>query len=243
MKRNYRRFSGYVRRLTKDIYAQPPDKGHVAWAINAAEWIATTIYVDKPPGQVHGKVLDVGCGQAFMCPIFEAMGMDWTGVAIGEDVTVAKKNLENWGKDPDKVMEADMTFLPFEARDFNLIFARHVLEHSPFPIITLMEWRRVVKSEGHLCIVAPAPHWWLYRGKNHYSIVPFPLLKWWANRAGWHEQHEFIFNNRHELFLKFLTPYQEVLPHVSKMKGVLDRYPEGPVEFRLICVAGEEIAT
>lgn len=238
---NYRRFARYVERLTGDIYAQPPDGGHTAWAINAVQWIKSTIYPDEPTRRLRGKVLDVGCGQGFMCPIFEEMGLEWTGVAVGEDVKIAKENLKRAGYDPRKVYDADMAFLPFGPGDFHLIFARHVLEHSPFPVIALMEWRRVVRKGGHLCLIAPAPHYWTYRGKNHYSIVPLPLLKWWTERAGWHLRHEFTFDNRDPLFLKYLAVYQEVIPFVSEMEKVLNAYPEGPVEFRLICEAGEEI--
>lgn len=239
--RDYRRFNQYLDRLTGDVYAQPPDEGHIDWAIHAAEWIATTLYADEPPGQIEGKVLDVGCGQGFMGPVFEAMGMDWTGVTIGRDFVEARKWMKLQGHDATKVKHEDMTFLPFEDNQFDLIFARHVLEHSPFPVITLMEWRRVVKDEGHLCLVAPASHYWLSRGRNHYSIVPMPLLKWWTERAGWHLIHEFTFTNRDQLFLKHLEPYQDKAPDEDEMEEVLDNYPEGPVEFRLICEAGEEV--
>jgi ubiquinone/menaquinone biosynthesis C-methylase UbiE len=81
------------------------------------------------------------------------------------------------------VHNADMSFLPFEDNSFDLVFARHVLEHSPFPVITLMEWKRVCK--GYLCIVAPAPEYWTYRGANHYAIMEFEQLEWLLERAGW----------------------------------------------------------
>lgn len=234
--RDYSRFDERVNDLTGDVYAQPPDPGHTAWALHALEWIKSTIFLGKEPA---GEVLDVGCGQAFMCKPFEEMGLEWSGVAIGEDVAFGKSKLGELGFAIDKIQEADMTFLPFEDGRFDLIFARHALEHSPFPIITLMEWRRVAVRGSYLCLIAPAPHWWLYQGRNHYSIVPMPLLKWWCKRAGWIPVHEFIFTNRDPLFLKHLEVYQTALVNAKKAERqamqVLDSYPEGPVEFRLIC--------
>ena len=244
--RDYRHFDQCLDRLTGDVYSQPSDEGHTEWATHAVKWILEEVYGGMPR-RFRRKVLDVGCGQGFMCRVFEAMGFEWTGVTIGEDVKIAGENLGKLGKDPFKVNDADMTFLPFEDGRFDLIFARHVLEHSPFPIITLMEWRRVVRDDGHLCLVAPASHNWGYRGKNHYSIVPMSLLNWWTERAGWHTIHEFTFTNRDPLYLKHLEPYQDGYkfpykypPPPKTKEEILESYPEGPVEFRLICKAGEE---
>lgn len=239
--RDYSRFDERAKRLTGDIYAQPPDPGHTAWAVDAMGWALAQIFAERA---VTGAVLDVGCGQGFMCEPFERAGLDWTGVAIGADVEFARAKLAALGLDQGKVREADMTFLPFEDKEFDLIFARHVLEHSPFPIITLMEWRRVVGDGGHLCLVVPAPHWWGYRGRNHYSIVPLALLKWWCMRAGWAVLHEQTFDSRAPLFLEHLEVYQAALKHGRPFPTgaqALENYPQGPVEYRLICRAAEEI--
>jgi SAM-dependent methyltransferase len=238
--RDYTHFDQWVDDLTDDVYAQPPDPGHTAWALHALEWLKSTIYLDEPP---RGKVLDVGCGQAFLARPFQQMGLEWQGVAIGEDVSFAKAKLAEFNMDEGKVQEADMTFLPFEDEEFDLIFARHVLEHSPFPIITLMEWNRVTRLGGHLCLVAPAPHYWKYHGRNHYSIVPMPLLKWWCERSGWEQVHEFAFDSRDPLFLKHLGVYQDALAGARSTSHeatkVLEQYPQGPVEFRFIRRKGE----
>jgi len=246
--RDYRYFDQCLDRLTGDVYSQPSDEGHTTWASQAIEQMAIWVYKGNTAQRDRFKVLDVGCGQGFLYPIFKGIGMDWTGVAIGEDVEMAKENLKTLGEDQSRVHAADMTFLPFRSGYFDLIFARHVLEHSPFPVITLMEWRRVVHDKGQLCLVAPAPHNWGYRGKNHYSIAPMPLLKWWTERAGWHMTHEFTFTNRDPLYLKHLEPYQDgyvfpydIPPPPKTKEEILESYPEGPVEFRLICKAGEEV--
>lgn len=243
--RDYTFFDERVNDLTGDVYTQPPDPGHTAWALHALEWIKSTIYMSEVPRRNRRKVLDVGCGQAFMAQPFERAGLEWSGVAIGEDVVFARAKLAEFGLDQNKVQEADMTFLPFEDKEFDLIFARHVLEHSPFPIITLMEWHRIAADGGHLCLVAPAPHYWKDRGRNHYSIVPMPLLKWWCQRAGWEPVHEFAFTNRDPLFLKHLGVYQDKLAggrtDSHEATKVLEQYPQGPVEFRLLCRKAEPV--
>ncbi|KKN02881.1 hypothetical protein LCGC14_1113220 [marine sediment metagenome] len=262
--RDYKFFDKCTQNLSQDVYPQPPDPGHTDWALNSLKWIDSTIYAAKPPirdeetnkiiktfkkPEISGRVLDVGCGWGFLSVPFETMGLNWTGVTIGEDVIGARGNLQEYGLPPEKVIETDMTFLPWDEPLFDLIYARHVLEHSPFPIITLMEWHRVTKEGGYLCLVAPAPHYWKYKGKNHYSIVPKPLLKWWLERAGWLIVHEFDFMNRDPLFLKHLEVYQSAVGHIrggedhqlAVGQGVLESYPEGPVEFRFICRRAKEV--
>lgn len=243
--RDYQFFDQCVDKLTQDVYAQPPDPGHTEWAYEALDWIRTTIYVDKPVHQA--KVLDIGCGSGFMSKAFEQWDFRWTGITIGDDYDLARDWLSKAGLDPFKVHRGDMTWLPFRDESFDGIFARHVLEHSPFPIITLMEWRRKVKDDGWLCLVAPAPHWWLYGGQNHYSIAEFDQIEWWLKRAGWNPIHNFVFDNRNPSFLKHLEVYQEAIRDVttpeerhSVGKEILDRYPYGPVEFRFICEKVEE---
>lgn len=204
--RDYAQFDSYVNQLTADVYAQPADAGHTAWAQQA---IATLCAI--PRGMTN--ILDVGCGQGFLEPVFRARGLDWTGVTLGEDYQVAKaKGL--------KVHEADMTFLPFQDKSFDLIFARHVLEHSPFPVITLMEWKRVSRAGGFLILIAPTPEYWTIRGRNHYSVLRKEHLWWLLERAGWHPIHE----NQLTTHDKAFSPGMEESPP-----------PKADVEYRFLC--------
>ena len=41
---------------------------------------------------------------------------------------------------------ADYNFLEYPDNSFDLVFSRHSLEHSPFPVLTLMEWYRVARD-------------------------------------------------------------------------------------------------
>jgi SAM-dependent methyltransferase len=233
--RDYSLFDRYLDDLARDIYGQPPDEGHSAWAFHALDWLVSVrdTFID---GLKDAAVLDVGCGQGFMCLPFENAGFRWKGVTLGTDF---EKAFESY---PDKVECADMTFLPFGNQTFDLIFARHVLEHSPFPILTLMEWRRVGRN---LLLIAPAPDWWGVKGRNHYSVTNHDQLVWWLNRAGWRVKHEFEFKTDDPLFLKHLESYQRAVmgldPYARKPKEVMEEYPKGAVEFRFICERGERI--
>jgi ubiquinone/menaquinone biosynthesis C-methylase UbiE len=242
--RSYKFFDQCVEELTQDVYAQPPDNGHTDWALETLDWLRTAIYDEK---SIEGeRVLDIGCGWGFMANPFMLHGFDWHGITIGADFNHARRWLKRSGLDPKRVTNQDMTFLSFGNQEFDLLFARHVLEHSPFPIITLMEWRRITKVGGYLCLVMPAPHWWQYGGRNHYSIVPQKAVRFWLGRAGWRPTHYFEFSNRETSFLKHLEVLNKGLAVVSPeereatKKLILESYPEGPVEYRFICQRSEE---
>ena len=226
IKYTVKNFKGYLADLRKDVYKQPPDPGHASWALDGLNELL--------PDDNH-TVLDVGCGQGFMKPLFEEEGMFWEGVTLGEDFKVCVEN----GL---AVHEADVSFLPFADDSYDLVFARQILEHSPCPVPALMEWRRV--SKWYLILIAPAPEYWGYRGQNHYSVAPKEQLKWWLERAGWNCIQETVFTNHHPLFLKRWR--QELIKYGHlKGGGAEAHFPEEhqDVEYRFLCQIGEEVLT
>ena len=217
-------FKKHLAKLREDVYEQPPDPGHASWAIDAMR--------ECLPEDIQ-TVIDMGCGQGFMRPFFEEKDIIWEGVTLGEDYKVCKEN-------DLPVHESDITFLPFADDSYDLVFARHVLEHSPCPVPTLMEWRRI--SKKYLIMISPAPDYWGYRGQNHYSVAPIEQLRWWLERSGWKCTHEEIFHNHNELFLK---PWRHELAKLGHIKGgsVRTHMPEKhlDVEYRFLCEIGEEV--
>ncbi len=163
MNRNFTNLNIYLNRLMQDIYPQPEDEGHTAMAVEVfSKWFSPS-----PPGKT---ILDVGCGDsAFMQSHFESIGMEYTGIALRTD-------------NP-SILNMDFTFLEFGDNSFDCIFARHSLEHSPMPLLTLMEWHRV--SSHLLCVVAPDPEHYGWAGKNHYSVMNREQLSFLLGRAGW----------------------------------------------------------
>lgn len=168
--RDYKNIDAYINRLYGDVYPQPPDEGHTALATRVINhWMSrmTTCH----------SVLDVGAGQGFCQYPFERHGVVYEGVALGEDVIIAQNNGRN-------VKKMDFSFLNYPDDSFDLIFSRHSLEHSPFPLITLMEWARV--SKNWLGIVVPTPEWYGVRhSPNHYYVLYPDQWKNLLDNSGW----------------------------------------------------------
>lgn len=151
--RDYSNFEKYLNQLGGDIYPQPPDPQHTAWAKYAIDTISPRA----------GSVLDVGCGVGFCGNLFKDIGVvDWTGV------TLSQEDIKNSVCEP--IHKMDASFLAFEDQSFDMIFARHILEHSPMPLLTLMEWHRV--SRQYLLLILPDPDFWGDHGTNHYYVLP-----------------------------------------------------------------------
>jgi len=209
--RDYERFNEYLDRLQGDIYPQPTDPGHLEWAIESLQMIPEDVMT----------VLDVGCGTGFCQDIFLGKKMIYSGITLGiADYKHARYNDRN-------VLLGDMSYLPWNDEDFHLVFARHALEHSPFPIITLMEWHRVASK--YLLLVAPAPDYWNYHGKNHYSVANAQQLWWWLARAGWEIDKRWYLWSDDDSFMKHYLPQEQDRSKVE--------YPGPPVvvEYRYLC--------
>ena len=170
--RDYSKIDVYLDLLQGDIYSQPPDNGHQE-AIEEVidQWLPEIDRPKEPPF----KILDVGCAQGQAMTELGRYGTV-TGVTLGDDAIIARQN----GFD---VRQVDMTFLPFGKETFDLIFARHVIEHSPMPLLTLIEWYQI--SKHYLLLVVPSYHHYRAQGRNHYYVLLSDQWKCLLERAGW----------------------------------------------------------
>lgn len=223
MTRDYRHLDAYLDGVMQDTYAQPPDPGHTAWGREAIDRFLAVIAGRDAVNSV--SVLDVGCGQAVFAAYFEAKGLHWSGVTIGEDYQASLV------VHPMRVYEADMTFLPFENDAYDIAFCRHVLEHSPMPLLTLMELRRVTRK--YLALVLPSTDYWVVRGRNHYSVLTLPMWMWLLERSGWQvvdaTQMTTEDASYHNVWLSTVTPGTNPSPHKYMV-----------VEDRLLCIKTAE---
>lgn len=89
-----------------------------------------------------------------------------------------------------KIKFGDMHSLSFKNKTFNVVIARHCLEHSPMPLLVLYEIHRVLRSSGLLCVVLPAntPFWTIYDG--HFSCMPKENWIHLFSIAGFKIEHE-----------------------------------------------------
>jgi len=208
VQRDYTNIDKYLTELEQDIYPQPPDIEHTKEARYVIDnWIPKIRVLD---------VLDVGCGEGFCQPMFEKLDVEYWGICLGEDYKKAKKLGRN-------VREMNFHFINEPDKTFDLIFARHALEHSPMPILALMEWHRVARK--HLILILPKPKFWLFVGRNHYSVVTDSQAKFLLHRSGWKVIRE---DHSHEWEYRYLC---------RKVERVFD-----PDEGYLWAYEGEDIS-
>ena len=129
-------------------------------------------YIDPLNIPKNAKILDLGCGPGhFLDSMKKREYTDVTGV------TLSPGDIEICESKGHTVKPYDLSFLPqkdgFYDESVDFIYLRHALEHSPYPIFSLMEYNRVLKQFGKIYIEVPAPdcerkHEW---NLNHYSIL------------------------------------------------------------------------
>jgi len=142
-------------------------------------------YIDPLEIPKDAKILDLGCGPGFFIDEMKERGYtDVVGVTLSPgDIEICK----NKGHE---VKEYDLSFLPqadgYYDESVDFIFLRHALEHSPYPIFSLMEYNRILKQGGKIYIEVPAPDCQRQHefNLNHYSIFGSAQLAALLMRAG-----------------------------------------------------------
>ena len=129
-------------------------------------------YIDPLNLKKDSKILDLGCGPGYFLDEMKSRGYtDLTGVTLSPgDIKICE----------DKghiIKKYDLSFIPqsegYYDESVDFIFLRHALEHSPYPIFSLMEYNRILKQFGKIYIEVPQPdcdrkH---EENLNHYSIL------------------------------------------------------------------------
>lgn len=144
-----------------------------------------TTYIDPLNLPKDAKILDLGCGPGYF--LDEMKKREYTDVT---GVTLSPGDIALCESKGHTIKKYDLSFLPqkdgYVDESVDFIFLRHALEHSPYPIFSLMEYNRVLKQGGKLYIEVPAPncerkHEW---NLNHYSIFGDQQLLALLNRTG-----------------------------------------------------------
>jgi SAM-dependent methyltransferase len=130
------------------------------------------MYIDPLNIPKNSKILDLGCGPGYF--LDEMKKREYTDV-IG--VTLSPGDIKACEDKGHTIKKYDLSFLPqsegYYDESVDMIFLRHALEHSPYPIFSLMEYNRVLKQYGKIYIEVPQPgcerrH---ETNLNHYSIL------------------------------------------------------------------------
>lgn len=169
------------------------------------EWLYANHLYDEGPSSLHvdltkeavnvhvaplnlpkdAKILDLGCGPGYFLDIMKEQG--YTNM-VG--ITLSDFDLDTCAKKGHTVEKYDLSFLPqhkgYADESVDFIFLRHALEHSPYPIFSLIEYNRLLKQYGKMYIEVPAPdcerkHEW---NSNHYSILGSEQLAALLARTG-----------------------------------------------------------
>jgi SAM-dependent methyltransferase len=177
------------------------------------EWIYTAHIYDEGDSQFHktltnqvvktyidplelpkdSKILDMGCGPGYFLDEMRERGYtDLIGVTLSPgDV----KTCEDKGH---TIKKYDLSFIPqkdgYHDESVDFIFLRQALEHSPYPIFTLMEYNRILKQNAKMYIEVPAPNCDRKHeyNLNHYSILGENQLAALLHRTGFKVER---FNN------------------------------------------------
>lgn len=144
-----------------------------------------TTYVDPLNIAKDAKILDLGCGPGYF--LDEMKAREYTNVT---GVTLSPGDIKICEDKGHKIAKYDLSFIPqkdgYHDESVDFIFLRHALEHSPYPIFSLMEYNRILKQGSRIYIEVPAPdcerrHEW---NLNHYSILGEQQLLALLQRTG-----------------------------------------------------------
>jgi len=152
---------------TAHIYDEGDSKFHQQLTKQVVE-----TYVDPLDLPKDAHILDLGSGPGYFLDEMKERGYTNThGVTLSPgDIAICE------GKGH-SIKKYDLSFLPqkdgYYDESVDFIFLRHALEHSPYPIFSLMEYNRVLKQGSKIYIEVPAPdgdrkHEF---NLNHYSIL------------------------------------------------------------------------
>lgn len=102
----------------------------------------------------QGNFLDVGCQTGIVYKYLQndsRFSVTYYGIEILEEV--AQRAIKNGTPN---VSVGYMEKMPYENNFFDIIWARHVLEHSVDIDIVLQEFKRVLKKDGQVGFIAPS---------------------------------------------------------------------------------------
>ena len=142
-------------------------------------------YVDPLNLPKDAHILDLGCGPGYFMD--EMKTREYTNVT---GVTLSTSDIDLCVSKGHTVKQYDLSFLPqkdgYYDESVDFIFLRHALEHSPYPIFSLIEYNRLLKQGAKIYIEVPQPdcdrkHEW---NPNHYSIFGQNQLAALLNRTG-----------------------------------------------------------
>lgn len=113
-------------------------------------------YIDPMNLPKYAHILDLGCGVGYF--LDEMKEREYTTV---HGVTLAAEDIAICESKGHSIKKYDISFLPqkegYYDESVDFIFMRHALQNSPYPLLSLMEYNRVLKQGSKIYIEVPAP--------------------------------------------------------------------------------------
>ena len=131
----------------------------------------------EPPGTPlfvpGGRMLDVGCGNGRYLRTMRSLGWQVEGVELN------RQSAEFCRSTQLSVHNGDLASAQFPSASFDVITARHVIEHIPAPHQFMAELARLLKPGG--CLVVETPNfgslgWALFGTKWYATGIPYHLM-------------------------------------------------------------------
>lgn len=170
------RFWAYRELCLTHVYSEPDTNMHSMVMDHMIPKFVSEYNLDSTK-----KILDIGCGQGYGMMKFAELGCtDISGLTLSKEDADAARNRGF------EVAEEDMSFQSTADSTYDVLFARHSLEHSPYPLLTLLEFCRILKPGGIAYIEMPSPQCTrlLEEYNNHYSIMGVRQWRALMIRAG-----------------------------------------------------------
>ena len=150
--------------------------------------ISFSRYRDAIRFMPNGKGLDIGCGNGKFIRDMNSLGWQFEGVEFNP---IAVDICRTAGL---KVFHGDLHTAAFKANSFDLVSARHVIEHILDPTNFMRESARILKKGGRLVIKTPnsialgrqyfGMHWFENDVPRHLILFSPANLKMLAERFG-----------------------------------------------------------
>lgn len=138
--------------------------------------VAAVKYKDELPYIPDGRALDIGCGNGRFIRNMNAIGWNCEGVEFS---LTAVNVCRQAGL---KVFHGDLHQAGYESASFDLVTARHLIEHVPDPDALVAEISRILKPGGQVAIETPNNCSW---GRKLFG------KRWFANEV---PRHLVLFN-------------------------------------------------
>lgn len=162
---NYQKFQEYQTRAYSTVYSENEGGFHDD-VIRQLSQQFLPLLTTSP----SDLIVDIGCGPGVFME--RARDLGYTNLM---GVTLSRTDQAVCESKGFVTKRCSMSDLDLADATVDLVWCRHALEHSPYPLFTLYEFDRVLKPQGRLYVEVPAPdneRAFIHEyNPNHYSIM------------------------------------------------------------------------